>query len=556
MECGMRKVAPGFRFVLALLFLSAVSSVALAADYPRRIAIASFAILGSHEDIRQTVDIIPRLVSSRLMAMTGAEVLVLPPGDVSPEDAAKKAGLPLLLKGSVAKLGAGYSIDVTVTDLTTGQMAGAFFAAAATEDEIILRLGDLAADISEKMFGVKAARAYAAPPVSYPAAAPPPTAPPAVPSGAAATAPAVSQPEPAPAAPDTLRSGWIPSSITKVAQSDGITDELYGVVAGDIDSEGNGEVIAYGKQTIYVYRVKEEEIIPYTRVSRTIHDHILSLDAVDLDGDGGKEILVTNVTKLGGEGSHAADESLASFVLKRKGDVYEEVAGKIPYFLAVLPDWMGKPVVVGRREGMDVPYQGKIVPLRWDGKGFIAGEPFPQDTNILPLSDGLAGISSARFDKEWRLVYTDAESRIRILNDEGKSRYKSRALYGSGLDYFEWGPYDEFEGRRKRYLLNKGVRVAPGGETDPLVLTTEVKKGMIDIVQGSYDDTRLVVLQWDGGDFLEKAGTKPTTHFISGSDFLSASGLKRGDRVVASVIEQIGSAFKGKISRLHLYRLE
>jgi hypothetical protein len=547
---GRVKIALRSRFVLAVFLLLPVSSAVSAADYPRRIAIAPFAILGPHEQIRQTVDILPRLVSSRLMAMTGAEVLLLPPGDTPPEDAAKSAGLPLLLKGSVAKLGAGYSIDVTVTDLTTGQLAGAFFTAAATEDEIILRLGDLAADISEKMFGVKTARAHAPPPVSSPAAAPPPAAPAPTPSGAPVTMQTVAQPgpapAPAPAEPETLRSGWMPSTFVKVTQTDRIPDEIYGVVAGDIDSEGNGEVIAYGKDTLYIYRVKGEEILPYTRVSRSFKNHFVSIDAIDLDGDGGKEILVTNVV----------EDRLKSFVLKRKGEVYEEAAEEIPYFLAVLPDWMGKPVVVGQREGMDTPFQGRIVPLTWDGKGFSAGEPFPHDTNILPLAQGLPGLSAARFDTEWRLIYTDETSRLRILDSGGKSRYSSRDLFGSGLDSFEWGDIVPIEEQRMKYQVRKAVRVAPGVGEYPLVLIPEVQKGMLDIVQGFYDSTRLVLLNWDGGGFVEEAGTKSTSHFISGADFLSPSDLTRGDKVVASAIEQIGSVFKEKISRLYLYRLE
>jgi hypothetical protein len=547
---GRVKIALRSRFVLAVFLLLPVSSAVSAADYPRRIAIAPFAILGPHEQIRQTVDILPRLVSSRLMAMTGAEVLLLPPGDTPPEDAAKSAGLPLLLKGSVAKLGAGYSIDVTVTDLTTGQLAGAFFTAAATEDEIILRLGDLAADISEKMFGVKTVRAHAPPPVSSPAAAPPPAAPAPTPSGAPVTMQTVAQPgpapAPAPAEPETLRSGWMPSTFVKVTQTDRIPDEIYGVVAGDIDSEGNGEVIAYGKDTLYIYRVKGEEILPYTRVSRSFKNHFVSIDAIDLDGDGGKEILVTNVV----------EDRLKSFVLKRKGEVYEEAAEEIPYFLAVLPDWMGKPVVVGQREGMDTPFQGRIVPLTWDGKGFSAGEPFPHDTNILPLAQGLPGLSAARFDTEWRLIYTDETSRLRILDSGGKSRYSSRDLFGSGLDSFEWGDIVPIEEQRMKYQVRKAVRVAPGGGEYPLVLIPEVQKGMLDIVQGFYDSTRLVLLNWDGGGFVEEAGTKSTSHFISGADFLSPSDLTRGDKVVASAIEQIGSVFKEKISRLYLYRLE
>src|SRR3990170_3577268 len=170
--------------LLFLLFagLPAVSSVAWAAEYPRRIAIAPFAVLGPQEEIRQTVEILPRLVSSRLMALAGAEVLLLPSGEKSAEDVAKKAGLPLLLKGTVVKLGAGYSIDVTVSDLSTGQTAGAFFVAAATVDEIIPRLGDLASDISEKMFGVKTAVRTSPPPTPVP----PPVSPPAIPAPAGA----------------------------------------------------------------------------------------------------------------------------------------------------------------------------------------------------------------------------------------------------------------------------------------------------------------------------------------------------------------------------------
>src|SRR3990170_1330541 len=163
----IRKRALRFRAGLAVAVLLAFAAAAWAAEYPRRIAIAPFAVLGPQEEIRQTVDILPRLISSRLMALAGAEVLLLSPADKPAGDAAKKAGQTLLLNGSVAKLGAGYSIDVTVSDLSNGQTAGAFFVAAATVDEIIPRLADLDSDISEKIFGVKTALR---PPPALPAA--------------------------------------------------------------------------------------------------------------------------------------------------------------------------------------------------------------------------------------------------------------------------------------------------------------------------------------------------------------------------------------------------
>jgi hypothetical protein len=89
-----------------------------------------------------------------------------------------------------------------------------------------------------------------------------------------------------------------------------------------------------------------------------------------------------------------------------------------------------------------------------------------------------------------------------------------------------------------------------------VVLIPEIKKGILDVTRGSYDTTRLVLLQWDGGEFSEKAGTQSSDHFVSGADFLSSSGLRPGGNIVASVIEQVGGFYKEKISRLLLFRLE
>ncbi|MBP2679579.1 MAG: hypothetical protein H6Q82_2644 [Deltaproteobacteria bacterium] len=353
-------------------------------------------------------------------------------------------------------------------------------------------------------------------------------------------APAAASP-PAPA-PTTLAGGWSPSSLKRAGQSDQVNDELYGVVTVETDAEGNALVAAYGKTVVHLYRVKGTEVVPFTRIRRPIDHHFLNVCAMDIDGDGSKEILVTDLL----------NETVASFVLKKKGEMYEEVAGGIHYYLAVLPDWMGKPVLVGQYQGFDTPYQGRIVTLRWDGKGFAEGEKLPQDTNILPLSSGLLGVSSARFGKEWRLIYTDADSYLRVVDAGGKSQYKSSAHYGYVPDIIEWGPYIQLEGHRKWYPVRNAVRVAPGGGESPLVLIPEVKLGILNTVSS----TRLVLLQWERTEFLEKAGSQSSSNDLTGADFLSPGGFEKGGKIVASEIDQSGSALKNKISRLVLFQAE
>jgi len=478
------------------------------------------------------------------MALAGADVLLLPAGGKSPEEAAREATYPLLLQGTVSKLGKGYSIDAAVTDLSTGRSAGAFFAAAATEDDIIAQLGVLSGEIAEKLFDVPGATRTVSPPPSP--AAPAPVLPVPLAIGAAPPAPSpqaapAAAPPPAPV-PTTLAGGWSPSSMKTVGQSDKINDELYGVVTVDADAEGNALVVAYGKTTLHLYRVKGTEIVPYTRIGKSLEHHFLSVHAMDIDGDGSKEILVTDLV----------NETVASFVLKKNGDAYQEVAGGIRYYLAVLPDWMGKPVLVGQYQGFDTPFQGRIVTLRWNGKGFAEGEKLPQDTDILPLSAGLLGVSSARFGKEWKLIYTDADSYLRVVDAGGKSQYKSSAHYGHVPDIIEWGPYLQLEGHRKWYPVRNAVRVAPGGGEFPLVLIPEVKLGILNTVAS----TRLVLLQWERSEFLEKAGSQSSSNDLTGADFLSPGGFGKGGKIVASEIDQSGSALKNKISRLVLFQAE
>jgi hypothetical protein len=478
-----------------------------------------------------------------MMAMAGADVLLLAAGGKSPEEAAREAKYPLLLRGTVSKLGKGYSIDATATDLETGKTAGAFFAAAATEDDLIAQLGVLSGEISEKLFGVQGAIRAVPPP------APAPLAIPAVPAPAPASSalPQPSSPPPvaisAPVKGGAPEERWTPSSIKRISRSDRIQDELHGIVAGDVDAKGNGEVLAFGKRILYIYRVKDKELLPYTRVTKGLPGHILNVEAVDLDGDGKKEILVSGL-----EGDY-----LGSSVLKRKGDVYEPVARRIPYFLVVLPDWQGKPVVVGQQLGSESPFEGRLHTMSWTGKSLTAGAPLPADTRTAPLSFGIPGLSSVRIGGEWRLVYTDQDSHLRILDASGKTEYRSRGYYGAATDNFEYGIYLPKVGK-SRNPVKKAARVSAGADGSAVFVIPKVKAGLLSLT--SLQESRsIALLQWSDGEFLERADTGEGDYAFSGADFFPPSPLRKGGIVIASGIEKTGGA-KGAVSRLVLFSVE
>ena len=557
---------PGRHVVRAVLAAALLLSCVLASPVPasaagtsRRIAIAPFVSLAK-EDIGGTVSVLPRLLASRLMALAGADVLLLPAGGKSPEEAAREAKYPLLLQGTVSKLGKGYSIDVTGSDLSTGKIAGAFFAAAANEDDIIAQLGLLSGEIAEKLFDVQGAMRSVVPAPPPVAVAPVPVAPVAIGGAAAAAQQAAPSPAPAasalpqPSSPPSVpisapvagsvpEEKWTPSSMKRISRSDKILDELHGVVAGDVDAEGNGDVIAFGKRILYIYRVKEKDLLPYTRITRGLPGHILNVEAIDLDGDGKKEILVSGL-----EG-----EYLESAVLKRKGDVYERVAGRIPYYLVVLPDWQGKPAVVGQRLGSDTPFEGRLYAMSWTGKTFSEGAPLPADTRIAPLSSGIPGLSSSRFGKEWRLIYTDPDGHLRVLDASGKTEYRSGGSYGAPTDDFEYGLYLPKAGK-SRNPLKKAARVSAGADGSPLFVLPKVKAGLL-TVPSLQESRSVALLQWADGELVERADTGEGDYAYSGVDFLLPRPLRKGGKVIASAIEKSGIV-KGSASRLVLFSIE
>jgi len=531
-----------------LLFCALTFSVsAEAAGYSRRIAIAPFASL-TKEDIGATVAVLPRLLSSRLMALAGADVMLLPAGGKAPEAAAKEAKVPLLLQGTVSKLGKGYSVDTTVTDLETGKTAGAFFAAAATEDDIIAQLGVLSGEISEKLFGVQGAIRATTPPGPVAVSPAPATFPaalglPAIGGPAVAVAPS----SPSGTASSSSDEGWAPSSIKKAGQSDKIADELYGVVAGDLDADGNGEVIAWGRNTIYVYRVKGNEVLPYARISRSVQNHFLNVEAIDLDGDGKRDLVVTNLQ----------EDRVASFVLLRKGDGFVEIPGATPYHFVALRGWNGKDVVAGQRQGINEAFQGKIYAIKWDGKALSEGERIPLDTAILPVSaGGVYSLAPWASGKETGWLYVDVEEQLRILDPGGKSAYKSKEKFAGAADAFEYGEFSRQNGRYPSLPLRHSPRAISGPKGERFVVVTQIQRGILQNMMGAITSTKIVVLQADGSGFSERAVSPKSDFFYSGVDLLQTGGLRRGGRIIASMIEQSGTVFKDRASRLVLLRVE
>jgi hypothetical protein len=139
------------------------------------------------------------------------------------------------------------------------------------------------------------------------------------------------------------------------------------------------------------------------------------------------------------------------------------------------------------------------------------------------------------------------EGKLRI-HTSGKSLYKSKDNFGGAADAFQYGTFSVTEQTYPTLPLRRPPRAVADTRGEPLVVITEIKKGFLQNEVGSSESSRVVILQWEGGGFAERAASPKIDTFYSGVDLLPPGRLRRGGRVVASVIEQAGSAFKDKVA--------
>jgi TolB-like protein len=515
----------------------ATVATVLAADRTYRVAIVPFQI-HSEKDLTFMRDGIADMLASRLSWED--KVTVLGRDDVMGavsrssgainEMQAQMIGASLevdyVLFGSLTVFGDSVSVDARLVDVSGQQATLSFFEQAQGMGQVIPRINQFASDINEKVFGRQVRR----------------------PVPAAPAQPRAVGARDIHAHPEKLIQGGAAGSEYSSLQSSELNPafqmargrqgsgpdfwksrdlkhRIVGMAAGDVDGDGQTELVLISPKAVYLTRVSNSRFAPLQEIDRSRNRNNVGVDVADINGNGRAEIFVSS---LG-----AQQNGVHSFVLENAGNAYRTVVDGSRWLFRVTRLADRGTILLGQSLKAGRPYVGTTHELVAQGSDYIAGREIVSSRYVNLMGAAYGDIMN---NGSATLVAFSPTDRIQILDNGGKRRWTASEKYG-GTNLFFIKEREE-AGTDNKVFLPMRLRIIDldgDGKYELLSARNREATGRMLKDFRMFTGGQMELLAWDG------IGISPvwSTRKIAGqiSDFAVADYDNDGqDELVATVI--------------------
>ncbi len=322
------------------------------------------------------------------------------------------------------------------------------------------------------------------------------------------------------AAADKERPGASAKNRTKQSETVWKSDELsmpaIGMSVGDIDGDGNNELVIIDPGTVHVYRIVDGRL-------RLISE--LSLSPLEL-----KSVDVAKIRKQGPPRIYVSAQNrgaISSVVLEYRGGKLETVIKDIRYYLRVIEYPTRGPFLLGQLRGMRRTYEGPIWRLADKGHALESTGRFGVPLKIPIFGFAIGDLEGTR---EPHIAVYDREDHLRIYTPQGKRLYRSTGFYGGSdvmlrpmsldrkSDEAGLETTQDTEPFRPRIM---SLDLKQDGKYEIVVITHESKTGRYLARTKMLEEGQVQGLVWNGDATEERWSTPRTQGMIT--DFAVAN---------------------------------
>ena len=548
-----------YRWVAGLLFLI-VSVQPLWAKDRNTVAVLPFSIhsaenidyvrqgigdmLASRISVNEKIDVIGKeSVLAALQETAGRELALADAYALG-----KKLNADFVVWGSITKIGNSLSIDGKLVDIAASKTAVNIFAQCPTMDEVIPKINDFAQRIDTHILG------------GLPQASESPSVPKEIIVSRQSSPQATREAEiisgmrggrkgtyTSSINPDFINAAQ-PLNRNTFWKSQQFSNEFRGMDIGDVNGDGLNETIMIDSHNVFIYQKKGNEFKLIQQIPGKSYDYYVSLDVADINANGIKEIIVSSY--------HG--QQVDSFILEFRNGKFETIASGLPFFMRVIDNASGIPLLLGQRRGLDKPFDPPIYEIVWQNGEYREGQKMriPQGLSVYGLTLDKLGSSGAERivtlnDYDYLCIFEQTDkplSRVAVVGGSDEFIWKSEDVFGGSNTTIESmqaanvnsdDPYSYINLRILTYDTNKD------GKREIIIVKNLSSSGRMFQRVKLFTSAEVYDLEWDGMGMVENWRTKKINGYVADYQFKDIDNDGENEVVLALVLS-VGGAIKDR----------
>lgn len=228
-------------------------------------------------------------------------------------------------------------------------------------------------------------------------------------------------------APAVQQSGVKNGAPAASFQTKKLPGDLLAFDVGDLNGDGNPDLVASARNKIYHYRWSRGQLKLVSTIRGNKLDNYVSVDIADINGNGNPEVFITNIVTRASVDS-GFDNELQSFVLEERGGKLQRIWRKVPLFFRVIktPERPGG-LLLAQRIGRELLFDGAIVEYAWNGKAYARNPAF-----VIPEGFEIYGFTYTDLngDKTHEIVLMGNDGYLRIFTPSGDLLFETEERLG------------------------------------------------------------------------------------------------------------------------------
>ncbi len=255
---------------------------------------------------------------------------------------------------------------------------------------------------------------------------------PSQPQSVAPVNPAIQGPTASPLNPAFMQHQRLAGEEGSFWRSRTLQTEITGMDIGDVDGDGQNEVVLMQGTDIVVYRFQDERLLKLAAFAAPDKDRFIAVDVADINQNGRAEIFASKVRGT----------QVTSYVLELENGKLRPLVKESPWFYRVM-DWPGKGRILLGQEKMqgsigggnlaNTYFRDGIFHLVWNGSDYVpSGEGPLLDLRSVYIYNFAIGDLTG--DGVPEIVRIDNWGNLHLMDQAGETLHKTSEAYGGTLN--------------------------------------------------------------------------------------------------------------------------